>query len=278
MELAGSNVLITGASSGIGAALALRLARAGATVGLVARRESLLADVVARCREHAPESRHWAVDLADTDAAERVAIEVWDAFGHLDAIVNNAGIPKRKHVTRLSYAEVEDVARINYLSPVRMTLALLPRMLERGAGTIVNVGSVAGRLGTPREAAYRGSKFALSGFTESLYVDLHATPVTVRLVSPGPIDTPIWDLPDNEDASYSGPKFPAEDVAAAIEAALRGEGTFETYVPADLREVAEYKAANIDTFLEGAASFDASGGEVPSDLAAESRGLPESMS
>jgi short-subunit dehydrogenase len=276
MELAGSTVLVTGASSGIGAALAVRLARAGATVGLVARREELLADVVAQCRGHAPESRHWSVDLADTDAAERVALEAWDSFGHLDALVNNAGIPKRKHVTRLSYAEVEDVARINYLSPVRMTLALLPRMLARGAGTIVNVGSVAGRLGTPRESAYSGSKFALSGFTEALYVDLYSTPLEVRLVSPGPIDTPIWDLPDNEDASYAGPKFPADDVAAAIEAALRGEGTFETYVPADFRAVAEYKAANIDTFLQGTASFDASGGEIPADLADDAH-IPGSM-
>ena len=277
MELAGSTVLVTGASSGIGAALAVRLARAGATVGLIARREALLADVVAQCREHSPESRHWSVDLADTAAAERAALTAWDELGHLDGLVNNAGIPKRKHVIRLSYAEVEDVARINYLSPVRMTLALLPRMLARGSGTIVNVGSVAGRLGTPRESAYSGSKFALSGFTETLYVDLHATPIDVRLVSPGPIDTPIWDLPDNEAAAYSGPKFPADDVAAAIEAALRGEGGFETYVPADLKAVAEYKATNIDQFLAGTASFDASGGEIPQELAAESH-IPPSMS
>lgn len=152
---------------------------------------------------------------------------------------------------------------INYFAPVRMTLALLPRMLERGTGTIVNVASVAGRVGTPREAAYSGSKFALSGFTEVLAVDLWDTPIEVRLVQPGPIDTPIWGLPDNEAASYSGPKFPPEDVAAACVAALRGDATFETFVPADFKGIAEFKAANIDTFMQGAASFDASGGEIP---------------
>src|SRR5207302_10876507 len=144
-----------------GAALARSLAKRGVTVGLVARRKDRLEEVLEACKAPAPESRIWAADLGDLELAERVALEAWDAFGHLDVLVNNAGIPKRRHVTELSYDEVEEVMRVNFLSPTRMTLALLPKMLERGTGSIVNVSSVAGRLGNPRESAYCASKFAL---------------------------------------------------------------------------------------------------------------------
>src|SRR5207244_9415142 len=133
----------------------LALARRGATVGLVARRQQRLEEVLSECRAAAPDtsdSRMWVADLGDLERAEQVAVEAWDAFGHLDVLVNNAGIPKRRHVTKLTYDEVEEVMRVNFLSPARMTLALLPRMLERGTGSIVKVSSVAGRLGKPWES------------------------------------------------------------------------------------------------------------------------------
>ena len=97
-----------------------------------------------------------------------MAVEAWDAFGHLDVLVNNAAIPKRRHVTRLTTDEVAEVMRVNFESPVRMILRLLPRMLARNEGTIVNVASAAGRLGVLHEAAYCASKFALSGWTEAM--------------------------------------------------------------------------------------------------------------
>ena len=256
MELAGARVLVTGASSGIGAAVARDLAKAGAVVGLVARRAELLDEVLGDCHAvGATASRRWAVDLADVDAAERVALDAWDTFGHLDALVNNAGIPLRKHATRLSYDEVEHTMRVNFLAPVRMTLAVLPRMLERGSGVIVNVASLAGRVGPPREAAYAGSKFALTGFSETLAVDLHGTGVEIRVVQPGPIDTPIWgDVPGNEPPVYDGQKFPPEDCSQVILEALTQPG-FERFVPADLKGIVEFKAKDIDSFLAGNAAF-----------------------
>ncbi|MGH9185927.1 MAG: SDR family NAD(P)-dependent oxidoreductase, partial [Acidimicrobiales bacterium] len=205
------------------------------------------------CQQRAPESRLWIADLADLSAAERVAGEAWEAFGHLDVVVNNAGIPKRRWVADLTADEVEYVLRVNYLSPVRMSLAILPRMLERNRGMIVNVSSLAGRLGVPHEAAYCGSKFALCGWSEAAAIDLHGTGVEVRLVNPGAIDTEIWDLPDNEAPVYQGPKEPAGVVADAIVAAIEAD-RFETYVP-DLKAVVEFKASNIDAFLGGAANF-----------------------
>jgi len=230
MEIEGSTVLVTGASSGIGAALAPMLASRGATVGIVARRKEKLEAVLVQCQEHAPQSRLWVGDLGDLDAAERIASEAWDAFGGLDCLVNNAAIPKRTPVQRLTRDEVDTVMRINFTSPVRMIMTLLPRWLERGSGCVVNVSSMGGRLGIAHEAAYCASKFALCGWSESMAIDLHDTGIEVKLALPGPIETEIWDLPDNDAALYDGPFVPAVDCAASIATAIEGDG-FEYYVP-----------------------------------------------
>ena len=113
MKLEGSKILVTGASSGIGAALAPILAERGATVGIVARRANRLEEVLEQCRKHAPESRMWAADLGDLDRAEQVALEAWDAFGHLAVLVNNAAVPKVRDVRRLSAADVDEATRVN---------------------------------------------------------------------------------------------------------------------------------------------------------------------
>ncbi|MBV9411064.1 MAG: SDR family NAD(P)-dependent oxidoreductase [Acidimicrobiia bacterium] len=254
MELTNeTTALVTGASSGIGAALARSLAKRGVTVGLVARRKERLQEVLADCTANAPASRIWTADLGDLDLAERVAIEAWDAFGHIDVLVNNAGIPKRRHVTELTNDEVEEVMRVNFLSPVRMILAVLPKMLERGAGSIVNVSSVAGRLGNPREAAYCASKFALNGWSETMNVDLFDTPIEIRLINPGAIDTEIWDTPGEDTPLYEGEKEPPESIAEGIVAAIEGE-KFEHYIP-DMKPFVDAKQEDIDGFLAGAAAW-----------------------
>ena len=242
-----TTVLVTGASSGIGAATARRFASDGATVALVARRADRLEEVAADCRTTAPDSRWWAADLADPGAAADLAVTVWEELGPLDVIVNNAGIPLRRPADRLVLADVERAMAVNFLSPVAMTLALLPRLLERGSGTVVNVSSLGGRLGITHEAAYCASKFALAGWSESLAADLVGTGVDIRLVLPGPIDTEIWDQPGNDPADYTGPLAPAEDVAEAIVACVAGPG-FEHYVP-DLRAVVEMKTRDFDGFV-----------------------------
>ena len=253
MEIGGARVLVTGASSGIGAALAPLLAERGATVGLVARRADRLGEVLARCRAWSPDSAMWVVDLADTEAAERVATEAWDAFGHLDCLVNNAGVPMRRHTTELDHRTLEWVMRVNFLAPARMTLALLPRMLARGTGMVVNVSSVAGRLGNANEAAYSASKFALCGWSEAIAVDLWDSGVVVRLVNPGPIDTEIWDLPGNDDPLYDGPKISAAEMAEGIVAAMEGD-RFEHYLP-DMLPIVAAKTSDPDPFLAGMAQM-----------------------
>lgn len=249
--LDGRRVLITGASSGIGAALARGLAARGAVVGMVARREDRLAEVLDDCRRTSPDSAMWVADLADGITASRLALQAWHAMGGIDVLVNNAAIPKRRKVTTLTPIEVENVMQVNFVAPMRLTLALLPRMLARRAGTIVNVSSVAGRLGIANESAYCASKFALCGWSEAMAIDLADTGVSVKLVQPGPVDTEIWDLPDNEQPVYNGPKVTPEEVALGIIAAMDSD-RFEHYLP-DLKVVVDAKNADLDAFIAGAA-------------------------
>ncbi|MHB8439631.1 MAG: SDR family NAD(P)-dependent oxidoreductase [Acidimicrobiales bacterium] len=253
MQIKGSTVLVTGASSGIGAALARTLARSGATVGIVARREDRLAEVLDEVKQLSPGSRMWVADLGDLATARGVALEAWDAFGALDCLVNNAGVPMRRHTTKLDLDTLEWVMRVNFFAPAEMTLALLPKMLERGSGMILNVSSVAGRLGNAKEAAYSASKFALCGWSEAIAVDLWDSPIEIRLVNPGPIDTEIWDLPDNDAPLYDGPKVSPDEMAAGIVAAMEGD-TFEHYVP-DMKSIIEMKTSTPDLVLSGMADM-----------------------
>jgi short-subunit dehydrogenase len=246
-------VLITGASSGVGAALARRLASHGAVVGLIARRRDRLAEVLADCRVTSPDSTMWVADLADTEAVGPLAVQAWDTLGGIDVLINNAAVPKRRAVTALEPSDAEAVMAVNFFAPMRLTLAVLPRMRKRNAGVIVNVASVGGRLGIINESAYCASKFALCGWSEAIAVDLHGSGISVKLIQPGPVDTEIWDQPDNDDPLYDGPKVAADDVAGGIIAALGGD-RFEHYVP-DLKAVVDAKNADIDAFIKGAAAM-----------------------
>lgn len=249
LPLDGARVLLTGASSGIGAALAPELAARGTRLVLVARRADRLEKVAQRCRESgASEVVVLPRDLSDPAAATDVVREV-EAAGGVDVLVNNAGAPMRRAVDALTLDEVERTVRLNLLSPAAMTLAVLPGMLGRDRGCVVNVASLGGRLGIKGEAAYCASKFALCGWTESMAADLHGTGVEVRLILPGAIDTEIWDQPGNDPAFYDGPLDPPGTVADRIVAAIEGDA-IEHYVP-DLREVVTAKTADLEGFLAG---------------------------
>jgi len=242
-------VLVTGASSGIGEAVARVLAAQGDTVALVARRRDRLDAVLADCRVTSPDSERWVADLSVPATAADLALTIWDHFDGIDVVINNAGAPMRRHATQLTMEDVERTMATNYLSPVALTLAVLPRMVSRASGTIVNVSSLGGRLGIATEAAYSGSKFALAGWSEALAMDLEGTGVRVKLILPGAIDTEIWDQPGNDAPLYDGPKEPPSVIARDIAVAIDSD-TFEHYLP-DLKAVVEMKTTDIDTFMIG---------------------------
>ncbi len=250
----GQRVLITGASSGIGAALAERLASQGAVVGICARREDRLGEVLERCRVHSPESRMWVCDLADPAAVDSLAVRALDELGGVDVLVNNAGIPRRKHIRELDAATVDAVTRINYSSPVQLTLALLPQMLARGSGRIVNVSSVAATLSSPGEAAYDASKAALSVFSEAMALDLWDTGIKVLIVYPGVVDTELFTIPDNDPLQPGIDKIPVEELVDGVVAGLAADA-LEVYIPGWFKEVAARKAADVGAFLAGSAAW-----------------------
>jgi short-subunit dehydrogenase len=252
----GQRVLVTGASSGIGAGLAEAFAARGASVGLCARRGARLREVSARCDEANPEGDHrmWLADLSEADQVDRVASSVLEAWGGIDVLVNNAGIPKRRHVTALDIDTVERVMNVNFLAAARLTLALLPSMVEQGRGLIVSVSSVGATLSSPGEAAYDASKSALAVFSESMAVDLWDTGVKVLVVYPGVVDTELFSIPDNDDFTAPVEKIPVSELVDGVFEALDA-GRSQVYVPGFFEELAAGKAANVDGFLAGTAEF-----------------------
>jgi short-subunit dehydrogenase len=251
LDLAGATVLLTGASAGIGAAAAPVLAERGATVVVTGRRRERLDALVATL----PGSGHAAIaaDLAAPGAPEGVVAAAVEAVGPLDVVVHNAGTPMRRHVSALRLEDFEATLAVNTLAPVRMTLASLPLMVARGRGCQVYVSSLGGRLGIAAESGYCASKFALAGWAEAVAIDVWDSPVDVRLILPGPIDTEIWDRPGSDRAHYDGPLEPPSTVATAIADAIEGDA-FEVYSP-DLRSVVEWKTSNADAYLASVAEM-----------------------
>lgn len=254
-SVAGKHVLVTGASTGIGAALALGFAEAGAIVGICARREAELAEVLDQVREHSPQSQMWTIDLDDLDALEPFAAEVSATMGGLDVLVNNAGIPKRRNVLALDPQTVEAVMRLNFFSPVRLMLAFLPELIER-SGRIVNISSVAARLGPPGEAAYTASKAALTGFSESMQVDLGVAghDVQIHVVNPGVIDTRLFELPDNDPSMTPVEALPTSAMVEPVLAALDA-GTFEIYVPGWFADIVGSRFPDTGAFIAGSVAW-----------------------
>jgi len=211
MEIRGKVAVVTGASSGIGAAIAAELARRGAVVAAVARREDKLAATVAQCRLWSPRSIAVPGDVADRATCRRI-IDTAAGLGPVEVLVNNAGISPAEDPVAHGVEDVETIFAVNFLGPVFLAGLVLPGMVDRGRGSIVNVTSVSGGVPNPGESAYGASKAALARWSHGLAVDLRATGVHVGVLSPGPIDTEIW---GQTGTVYSGKLFAPEVVARA---------------------------------------------------------------
>jgi short-subunit dehydrogenase len=266
MDWSNSTVLITGAASGIGACAARRLARTGAVVGIVDVDDGRLATVLAECKSANPRCAGWHADLGDLDLAERVALEAWDSIGPIDVLINNAAMPSRGRVTEVPRHTIEQVMRVNFLAPAQMTVAILPGMLRRHSGTIVNVASIAGRIGAPAMSTDAASKFALCGWTESIALDLWNTGVRVRLVNPGPVDTEFWLNPINAHEPYDGPLVPVSDAVDVLLDAI-GDEAFECFIPPEMRTAVDWKNRNIDEFLSSMVTMLTAQGKEPREWA-----------
>lgn len=233
MELRGRSVLLTGATGGIGRAAALRLARSGACLTLVARRDAPLQALAAEVEAAGGEALAVPADVTSTADCTRAVEETVRRFRGLDALVNNAGIGYLRAIDEATEAEIEEMVRLNLLGTIRMTRAALPSLLSRPGSALVNVASYAGKVGAPNYSYYGATKFALAGLTEGWRRELRARGLLVTLLVPAAVETPFLDRAGRDRALGAGPAgtlLRAEDVARGIERALRRHPP-EIYIP-----------------------------------------------
>ncbi|MGI9598820.1 MAG: SDR family NAD(P)-dependent oxidoreductase [Acidimicrobiales bacterium] len=188
MELQGAHVLITGASRGIGAAMASSFAAAGARVSIAARSTAALEEV-ARPIDAAP----FTVDLADADQTERLIATVEAEAGPIDVLMNNAGIETTEHFHTVDSDALRQVARVNLEAPMVLTRQVLPQMLDRNRGHLGFTSSLAGTSGFPGLTPYGATKAGLTNFVAGLRLELRDTDIHTTVITPGPVDTAMWD-------------------------------------------------------------------------------------
>ena len=232
--VAGRVALVTGASRGIGAAVARALDDAGARVVLVARDREALASVAAGLGN---DPVVLPADLADPDAPARVAGSAVAAAGGVDVLVNNAAVAVRVPVTETDAAAVDRMLAVNVRAPILLVGALVPQMAARGGGAVVNLSSVSGLVGTPHRAAYAATKGAIDAATRSLAMDLGPMGIRVNAVAPGVVDTAMWA------ANKAVP-----GVVASVEA-LTPLGRWAT--PEDVAAVVVFLASDAARFVTG---------------------------
>lgn len=183
--------VVTGASSGIGRALALELACHGYRLGLVARRQATLEELAREIRAHGGMAHVSAADVGDRQALHSAVRNIESAIGPVEVMVANAGMGVPTRLDPINIAEVEETIRVNLLGVVYSVEAVLPGLLARRRGQIVAVSSMASFKGIPGESAYCASKAAINVFMEGLRIALRDTDISVVTVCPGFVDTPI---------------------------------------------------------------------------------------
>jgi short-subunit dehydrogenase len=186
-------VVITGASSGIGAWMAQELSGLGATVILIARSEQKLQQTAKLMQ-----GKHECLvtDVSSTNEVFAAVRQVIGTYGKIDILINNAGYGVFENFEDASLETMEQMMDVNYMGTVRCTKAVLPFMLAANCGHIVNIASLAGKIGTAKSSGYSASKHAVLGFTNSLRQELKGTNLHITAVNPGPIDTPFFDQAD----------------------------------------------------------------------------------
>ena len=214
----GKVVVVTGASSGIGAAAARAFAAEGGHVVLAARSAAPLEQLAGEIVAAGGVALAVPVDVSDPDAPQRLLERAAQELGGIDVLVNNAGANHRGAVEARTGAELAQIVAVNLTAPILLTRAVLPYLRRRGAGAIVNVASLAGRVPLPHEATYSATKFGLRAFSFALAEELAGSAIRVAVVSPGPVDTGfiMTDLDHVPDLVFSQPVSTAAQIAALI--------------------------------------------------------------
>jgi short-subunit dehydrogenase len=218
-------VVVTGASSGIGRAAAVEFARRGATVAVAARRRAALEDVARQCERLGGRALVLPLDVTDAAAVEQAARQTVETFGRIDVWVNNAGVLLFGRTEEVPLESYRRVIETNFFGCLHGARAAIPYFREQGRGVLINVASVAGKIGLPYLSAYAASKFAVVGLSECLRQELlDAERIHVCTVLPASIDTPLLQQAGNytgRGVRPLGPIYHARQVARAIVRAAR---------------------------------------------------------
>lgn len=232
-RFAGKVAVVTGASAGIGSAVARMLAAEGARVALVARTPDVLEWVAGEIRGAGGDAKAFPADVRDHAACAALLAAVAADLGGVDVLVNNAGANHRGPVEEQDPAALAQIIDVNLTAPIVLTRLALPYLRRRGGGAIVNVASIAGQIPVAHEATYSASKSGLRAFTFALREELEGTGITVSAVSPGPVDTGFLmaDLDHVPDMIFANPMSTADEVAALVlDSAV--DGAAERTIPA----------------------------------------------
>lgn len=232
MEIAGSDVLLTGATGGLGREIARQLADSGARLVLTGRSEEALQELADGLP--GPEHSVVAADLGEPGAT----LELAERAAEVDVLVANAGLPGSGRLDDLTPEQVARMLRVNLESPVLLSQALLPGMLERGRGKLVLIGSLAGKVGSPRSSIYNATKFGLRGFVFGLKPDLVKTGVDVTLVAPGFVRDAGMFADTGADSPLGMGTTTPDRVAEAVARAIEGEQAEISVAPVMQRAVA----------------------------------------
>ena len=216
MSFSGQAVWITGASSGIGAAMARALAQQGARLILSGRNEAALAAVAADCGE----ALVLPFEVTDIAAIAPAVAQAWAWSGGIDLLVNNAGISQRSLAQETEYAVYERVIGVDLLAPIALTQALLPQMVARGSGRIAMISSIAGKVGVPMRTAYCAAKFGIAGYADALRVEVGHLGLQVHNIYPGSIATDVSRNALTADGSKRGVSDKVIDNGIAPDAAV----------------------------------------------------------
>lgn len=219
-SLQGKVAVVTGAARGIGKAVAVALAKEGVNVGVIARSEDALKQVAQEIEGYGVKAAYAVADVSSLEQVQAAAATLKDALGATDILVNNAGIGKFEKLVDMNPADFKEIMDVNLMGTFYVTHTILPQLIEKNAGDVINISSTNGLNGAATSSAYSASKFGVIGLTESLAAEVRRNNIRVTALAPSTIATDLADelnlVPADKKEQYMHPEDVAEYIVAQL--------------------------------------------------------------